>query len=280
MKSLDGLEESLKAYHERRERELEEERAANGGKLKKHDFQARACITYWHGRLLSAPVPMPATAIIRPDVDLFEFAAVLDGDRIPEAIAQKFDQLVRDVEFQCEKLGYPAFLRTGTTSGKHDWKDTCYIGGPFTSIRQHLFRLIEDAAIKDQCLDVFVVRELLPTKPAFFAFHGQMPIVRERRFFARDGRVLGDIPYWPEEAFEGQPTSIEDWRPVVAELARLEPEVHDRLTRLTESASQALDGAWSIDWLETERGWYLTDCAPAERSYGWSLLPEEARLKP
>jgi hypothetical protein len=267
----------MAAHLERRTAEIEAERAANGGKMKKHDFQQKACITYWYRKLLSTPVSMPRTVILEPDVDLHEFCSIFDGDRCPPAVVEKFEKLARDIEFQCKRVGYPVFLRTGTTSGKHSWKDTCFIAGPETNIKRHLGNLIEDAAMKDQCLDVFAVRELLPTEPLFHAFSGEMPIVKERRFFVRDGMVLGHIPYWPKEAFRGQPTSVANWEWLVDELADLNPEDERELTRMTKQAAWVLEGEWSIDWLLTKKGWYLTDCAPARQSYGWNLLPPEVR---
>lgn len=272
----DTLAAAIDAHVDRRQKEIEGERAANGGKLKKHEHQKRVCITYWYPKLLSAPVRMPETKILQPDVDLYELCAVLDGPRCPPEIMEKFDQLAKDIAWQCKRVGYPAFLRTGTTSGKHSWRDTCFIDET-TNLRRNLANLIEDAAIKDQCLDVFAVREFLPTTPLFHAFSGDMPIVKERRFFVRNNQVLGDIPYWPEEAFEGQPTSVEDWRPLVRQLAELSAEDRAALTFGSEQAGYALGGEWSVDWLLTDKGWYLTDCAPARMSYGWNLLPAEVR---
>ena len=46
------------------------------------------------------------------------------------------------------------------------------------------------------------------------------------------------------------------------------------LIALAEKASRAVGGAWSIDLLETRRGWVLTDMAEAHRSWhDWPDCP-------
>jgi len=46
----------------------------------------------------------------------------------------------------------------------------------------------------------------------------------------------------------------------------------EELSELHELASQAgkaCGGQWSVDLLETDRGWYITDMAEAVKSYGY-----------
>lgn len=234
----------------------------------KHEHQILNCISYWYPRLLAdRRIPMPKTYIFYPDVELYELMNIFDGKRSAD-LALKFKSLASDINYARTAFGGKAFLRTGTFSGKHEWKETCFLHED-ADIKNHLCALIEGAAMRDQALDVFAVRELLPTTPRFFAFYGDMPIVKERRFFARNCEILGHIPYWPEEAFERQNTSISDWPPVVADLARLTDEDEAVLTDLARYAAALLPGTWSIDFLQTKNGWYLTDCAIGQMSYGW-----------
>ena len=39
--------------------------------------------------------------------------------------------------------------------------------------------------------------------------------------------------------------------------------------QLAEAVSHAVPGAWSVDILETKRGWYVTDMADAKQSFHW-----------
>ena len=38
---------------------------------------------------------------------------------------------------------------------------------------------------------------------------------------------------------------------------------------LASQAGKACGGQWSVDLLETDRGWYITDMAEAVKSYGY-----------
>jgi len=50
-------------------------------------------------------------------------------------------------------------------------------------------------------------------------------------------------------------------------LCRMDDE--SALVMLATQAGKAVGGAWSVDILETERGWYVTDMAEAHKSSHW-----------
>lgn len=250
---------------------------------------------------LIAPLAPTPTTVTRIGPDLMPLAYGPEGD--PDG------SLARDFHALCEWIrslaaevgGFPLFLRTGLTSGKHDWRDTCYVPDA-ASVESHVSAIIDYSASADfmglPC-NVWAVRELLPTYGLFTAFDG-MPVTRERRYFVRDGAVIGHHPYWPPEALEREvdpyfdpdgkvPThyaSIDDWRPGLDVVNAESDDEIATLTGMTERVGAVLPGAWSVDWLWVHRpatndsGWYLTDMAWAERSFIWADYPSAPTLVP
>jgi hypothetical protein len=51
----------------------------------------------------------------------------------------------------------------------------------------------------------------------------------------------------------------------------------NELVALAEKAGAAVGGSWSIDILETEKGWYVTDMAEAYKSFHWEDCPMNER---
>ena len=77
-----------------------------------------ACISTWFPMLAVSGVPVPKTEIIAgAPADLL---AVLDGKPVTG-----LDGFIARVCTAAERLGYPAFLRSGHLSGKHGWRRTC-----------------------------------------------------------------------------------------------------------------------------------------------------------
>lgn len=230
-------------------------------------------------------VDTPKTRIFRTEVDLADLVHAVEDQRDPEpAVTEAASQLAIDIAQSADELGgYPIFLRTGLLSGKHDWKDTCFVPDR-GSIPQHVYNIVEVSELAGFMsggfpTDVWAVREMLPTRPSFHAFRG-MPITRERRFFFNHGEVVGHHPYWPPEAFEvdyiegEHRADTDDWRTKLDLLNADLPSDIIALTALTLKVAAAIRGAWSLDWLDVpERGWVLTDMAWAEQSFVWRDYP-------
>ena len=237
--------------------------------------------------LVADLVPTPRTVIVRAGRDM---AAVAYGDEVDAETEAAFSELAAKVRAAGDSLGWPAFLRSGYGSGKHGWRETCFVPGP-AAVPAHLGAIIEWSELADIMglpTDVWAVREMLDVPSAFAAFRGAMPISRERRYFVVDGRVVGRHPYWPPQAFtedeegglfgEAGPDGVAlpgDWRALLDALNEETPGEVATLTALTERVGAAVPGAWSVDWLwaarrgEAERRWFLTDMAWAERSFVW-----------
>jgi len=223
----------------------------------------KTSLSWWWPRLPKS-IPTPRTEILPYGSD--DLVDLCDGKTPPG-----YHELCRRIMLGGDRLGWPCFLRTDHFSAKHNWKDTCYVPGP-KSVHQHVARLVVESALADIMglpTRIWVVRELLPTRPAFRAFRGEMPIVKERRYFVDGQFVKCHHPYWPAGSIEKP--SVPDWESKLAEMNVEEPEEIDRLVEMSLRVGARLKGSWSIDWLwvEDHTKWYLTDMAEAERSYHW-----------
>jgi len=245
------------------------------------------CLSYWFPRLVGAGLPLPQTQIVRTGVDL---TPLLDG-----CTPDGFEGFHAELLTACERIGFPLFLRTGQGAGKHQWRKTCFLRQP-GDLAQHVAALVEWSHTVDFLglpHDVWCARELLPVTPlAVLPAYGDMPLVREVRGFVADGMVICRHPYWPATAIrEGFPLKMSaDWTDAEKPLQRELPADFDALVRQAQTftpaeqsfhaallgrvaRSFAGDGAWSVDIIETQRGWMVTDCALAERSFHWPGCP-------
>lgn len=226
----------------------------------------RTCISYWLPKLQAAGIPTPRTEIIPCDFDL---SLLLDG-KTPEG----FDDWLGVLSDAVFRMGTPCFLRTGQGSGKHNWRNTCYVADR-AKLASHVASLVEWSHTVDFLglpHDVWAVREMLPTSPvAVLDAYGNMPLVPEWRGFVRDGKVVCVHFYWPAKAicqgFRSEPPNIGD----IIEQSRCGGWIAPEATRLLDAAAIAFDGdgAWSVDVLQTRRGYFVTDMAEAARSWHW-----------
>lgn len=224
-------------------------------------MMSKNCLSYWFPIIESAGLPVPKTRIVRTDLYL--------GEGWPEATSSEDRQKFLD-EFgtACDEIGFPCFIRTGLFSDKWSWSESCYLYS-----KQYLTTHVDKIALESQLVDfiglatdVWVARELIPTTPLFHAFRGCMPVVREFRFFVRDGAVEHIQPYWPEDSIR-QP-SAPDWKERLHAASQLTGDEERELTRLAIQAGVSVGGYWSIDFLQASDGnWWLTDMALGENSF-------------
>lgn len=222
------------------------------------------CLAYWYPKLEAADlgINLPKTLIV--DTCNCQLDLLLNGDR-----PIGFDDFLDRVKAAIEQIGLPCFLRTGMTSGKHGWQETCYLTD-ISDLESHVSELVEYSACCDMLglpTDVWVVRELLNTNPAFYAFSGVMPVTKERRYFVRDGLIEHHQPYWDPKVIAGH-TTEPDWKTKLREINEEFPDEIELLSQLTQQVSLVIPGYWSIDWLwTTDRGWFLIDMAEGQKSY-------------
>lgn len=235
---------------------------------------------YWLPKIRDAGLPIPNTILMpMPDdaiSDLWRTFDVLP----PEGAWPAF---VETVKAEADKIGFPLFLRSAYTSGKHEWDKTCFVRDR-AALGEHMSQI----AYFSECCGVgmgtvrcswktWALRELLPTTPVGVCpNYGNMPVCKEFRFFAEYGKVLCWHPYWPRFSLERGGCDLSD----ESFAALSTPDNLAELTAMAETASRVCGGAWSVDFLQTERGWFLTDMATAETSWHWEDCPRLPIKKP
>lgn len=233
---------------------------------------------YWYPRLQGLNLPLPETYVQELGTDGGILIGVLDGDQHAEEV---FTALVRVMQGWCKTVGYPAFMRTGHTSGKHSWAHTCFVEAE-EYVATHIAALIEESECSGMFglpLDCWVVRKMIPTVPLFYCNgYAGFPVVREFRVFATGVETYHIQPYWPEEAVEEGLPSREDWQGRLTVANRLDLSTKNYLSHLAILAARGVadndEELWSVDFLQAEDGeWWLTDMALGADSfrYGDSL---------
>lgn len=218
---------------------------------------------YWWPLVANVDVPKPATIII--PVNTRTLCEMLDGKPLPDDVQKKIYQAAHI-------LGYPVFLRTDQASGKHFYRETCFVESK-DKLMFNLYRVIEE----NECAGVFglpykavVLREYIPLEAQFTAFWGELPIAKERRYFVRDGKVQCWHPYWPVEAVRQgmRRKDVPGWESMLTEINREDPEEIELLTEYAEKIAQRLEGYWSVDFAKGRDGvWYFIDAAQGEDSW-------------
>jgi len=231
----------------------------------------KSCITYWFPKLDGLPVPK--TYIIKTGITAEEQIRYADCDNI---IEDKIRLLIGDIKNRGFELGYPVFLRTGQTSAKHDWKDSCFISSD-ENIRSHVDTIILFSCLADMIglpADIWAVREFLKLDYTFRAFE-DMPIAREFRFFVENGRIMHEQPYWPPHSIKRP--SANDWEEKLKDMSILGDDKNKVYELVYEVADRFKnDIGFSVDVCKTENGdWYITDMAPADNSFKWSDKEKE-----
>lgn len=227
------------------------------------------CISYWLPRLMGADVMVPQTKILTTSVQLVD---LMDCGDDPDGFAEFITALGEAVL----EVGYPAFLRTGHTSGKHNWDHTCYVTEE-SDLACHVYNLVEHSelcgAIPGLPHHVWAAREMLNVQPICkCTSYGNMPVVREFRFFSdEDGDIKYVRPYWPIDALNDGDPDEEITDSIYGRLSTfVNPSEEQEATRLASRAAYACRGdRWSIDVLETCDGFYVTDMALAKDSFGY-----------
>lgn len=257
----------------------------------------RTCLSFWFPHLVAGKIPVPRTEIVRTEVNL---AKLLDGET-PDG----FLEFTADLEAAAERIKpYPIFFRTGQTSGKHSWERTCYLKSS-ADIGSHVAALTEFSVLCDFMglpVNVWVLRELLPTEPlCFLPRYDNFPLVAEARAFIEKGQVQCVHAYWPQASVEeGFPLKKRGPRKELSFDEKPEREFPEDIGSIVRSASQLnaifelkvidmasevasvmapLGGAWSVDILPTKNGLYVTDMAEAEKSFHWEGCRNAKRWK-
>lgn len=221
------------------------------------------CITFWYPRLYKLNFPMPKTVILHTNLRLEK---LFGGEKFDKAM-----DFVTEIRLATAQVGFPAFLRTGHLSNKHDWENSCFLSKETLRDKQkvlnHIANLVDQSGIatidRMTPVDFWAVREFIETEPYFTYFSGNMPITKERRYFVRNGKVECHHNYWDRKAFKND---IDEKK--FKELSALSEEDERVLNGMALFVANIFQGAWSCDFLKGKNGqWYLTDMAIGERSH-------------
>lgn len=232
-----------------------------------HPGFSKNSLAYWFPLLEALHIPVPKTIIVKTNLQL---DGVLDGEPV-----DGYDAFIADLRQAAADVSGgkpPVFLRTGETSAKHQWLDTCYVTD-FDTMWRNVFSLIEASALMDIIglpTDVWAVREMLDVPSTFAAFNG-FPVTREMRYFIRDGAIECRHPYWPEAALKGRASITGD--NLHQEVERMNTIEDGDMRTLDEYAltiAKHMRGYWSLDFLQTaDMKWVATDMALGDLSFHW-----------
>lgn len=235
---------------------------------------------YWLPKIIEAGLPSPKTILLEmSDEAVRDLWTMFDGKEAGPAWAE----FVETAKVHSDEIGYPLFLRSAYFSGKHEWDRNCFVRE-----RDKLGDHMASIAYMSECFGVgmgtvrtswktWALRELLPTVPVGKCpNYDNMPVCKEFRFFATDGTVQCWHPYWPMHSLERGGCEISP----EAFAALCTPDNLPELMAMAETASRVCGGAWSVDLLSTERGWFLTDMAEARTSWHWEDCTATTKATP
>ena len=235
------------------------------------NLQEESSLLYWFPKIEDI-LPVPKTIILEFSGDeARQLLNLLDGKMCSE-------ELYTEIKAAGNQIGYPLFLRTDQGSGKHDWKDTCYVKSP-DEVVSHAANLAGYEVVSHavnlagwQTCEflpsprALVFREMLPLYSTFTAFWQGLPIAKERRYFVENGKILCHHPYWPEGAI--QYPDHENWVALLEDMNREDETEVKELTKMAEIFSRAVPGFYSVDFAMTKDGrWYMIDAARGELSW-------------
>lgn len=224
-----------------------------------------SCLSFWYPIISTLPgINTPKTKLF--PIHFKDQLTLIDQEPTKESL-----QVIEQMKEFSKELGYPVFMKNSLFSGKHSWKNTCFVSSP-DQFLPHL-RHLTDFAYAVGCEEslYWIVREIIPTKAPFTAFN-EMPVTKERRYFVKDGKVVFHHPYWIPSSI--QDPSIENWAEELEKLNHESPEEIKELVSLSETVAKALPGFWSVDFLQDVNGkWYLIDMALGNKSFCWRDYP-------
>lgn len=235
---------------------------------------------YWMPRIAATlhdlPVRFPRTEFV--EYDFRESLGLMDAE-VPEALP--WGEFIT----ACERVEWPAFVRTDQKSVKHAGPGAYRATEP-NDLPTILAVLTDHHAKAMRRPDALMVREWVDIESRFRAFDG-LPIGREFRVFATPDECLCEHFYWPERAIEethrGPPTTLdgerelagEEWRERLAGLRTTggaSSELAETAVKIATALNRDLPTddtvAWSVDFAQDTAGqWWCIDAALAADSW-------------
>lgn len=242
----------------------------------------------WFPKVKDLGIPIPKTKwLMLPEG--MNRSTVEEGD-------ERFGKFIEDLDKVAEELGYPVFVRTDQSSAKHSWKSSA-IARFKKQLAERVLNTMEDNELKSILglpYKAMVLREVLELDWRFKAFHGEMPVAKERRYFIKDGQVRCHHPYWFKAAIEKAheregikggflgstlPHSLPNkWQDMLRRLNRETPQEIDLLSGRCSTIGRLFKDYWSVDFACTRDGeWYLIDMADGYVSEHYPGCSEEMK---
>lgn len=230
-------------------------------------------LSFWFPILKDMGINVPETIFI--DINNYDKNCVVALKKmfwmkeLTETDKKSLGKFMATMKYLADKIGYPLFLRSGNTSYKHEWLDTCYV--PNVEVLPiHIQNIAEHSIMADMKggwpINIWVLRKIIPTEPIFTAFNG-FPVTKEFRIFFRDGKIECIHPYWPEDSLKGQ-TDDKDWKMKLKSMNKLNKYDTEEIVKMSNAIAKKFKGWWSLDWLKGKDGkWYAIDMAIGEDSY-------------
>ena len=155
-------------------------------------------LLFWYPKLKGTLTMTPRTEIVELKKKNSELTPICDGDFTP--LKEQWDEILQ----KARKIGYPLFMRTDEYSGKHNWKNTCFVEKE-EDLKSHIKQLFDDSFMADMMglpLRALVFRKYIPMQNLFKAFRGEMPVNPEIRAFFKDHKLVCWHWYWIKDAIE------------------------------------------------------------------------------
>jgi len=121
----------------------------------------------WYPVIAGLPIPQPRTEFVLSKENWWQY---LDGKRLPDEDTEVLKAAIARLG------GYPVFMRTDLSSGKHNFVDACYVHDE-DRLMKNLFGLVEQNALHDLWFDSIAVREFITLDYEFQAFNGLRGVV-------------------------------------------------------------------------------------------------------
>lgn len=239
----------------------------------------RNSLLYWFPKISKLGIPVPLTKWIEIPQEKIRLLAGVEEDAI-----KNFSPYLEKIRATAKEIGYPVFIRTDCASDKHGWKDTAFVRKEDDLLPHIIGTVIHNEGVGLIGLNykAIVVREFLELDWRFKAFHGEMPVAKERRYFINNGQLLCHHAYWITEAIEKahqQDGAIifrnyiphrlpSKWKDMLREINLEQKDEVELLTSYAEKVAKVFSEYWSIDFACSRTGeWYLIDMALGEVSY-------------
>ncbi len=225
-------------------------------------------LLFWYPLIQDLLIPQPKTSMRT----LSEREKSQFGNWIEGQPSKEITHVLRDLRAIIQKYGYPVFIRTDLASGKHSYKDSCFIPSE-DKLKHNLAEVIEFnycADIMGLPFEAIIVREFIELEAPFKAFWGNLPIAKERRLFIKEGKIDGYYPYWPEDAIKPDDEGFlpDNWKEQLESLNKIDSRERKTLTKYAMLVAELLEGYWLVDFAKSKNGeWILIDMATGERSW-------------